>query len=88
MVIEAWAHGKPVVAQASQGPVQLIRSGESGLLSPLEDVSALASDLRSVLDDNALSDTLSANGRAAFEADFTEDVVVGRYKAFFDEVAP
>lgn len=88
MVIEAWAHGKPVVAQASQGPVQLIKAGESGLLSPLEDVSALASDLRAVLDDKTLSDTLSANGRAAFEADFTEDVVVGRYKAFFDEVAP
>lgn len=87
MVIEAWAHGKPVVAQASQGPVQLIVNGESGLLSALEDASALASDLRAVLDDKTLSDTLSRNGLAAFKADFTEDVVVARYKAFFDEVA-
>lgn len=87
MVIEAWAHGKPVVAQASQGPVQLITQGESGLLSPLEDATALANDLRTVLDDKSLSETLSANGRAVFEAEFTEDVVVARYKAFFDEVA-
>ncbi len=87
MVIEAWAHGKAVVAQASQGPVQLITPGESGLLSELEDVSALASDLRAVLDDRVLSDTLSSNGRTAFEANFTEDVVVAKYKAFFDEVA-
>lgn len=87
MVIEAWAHGKPVVAQASQGPVQLIAPGESGLLSKLEDVAVLASDQRTVLDDSLLSDTLSRNGRAAFEAEFTEAVVVDKYKAFFDEVA-
>lgn len=88
MVIEAWAHGKPVVAQASQGPVQLISPGESGLLSPLEDASALARDLRAVLDDTLLSQTLSSNGRATFEANFTEQVVVDRYKGFFDEVVP
>ena len=87
MVIEAWAHGKPVVAQASQGPVQLIKSGETGLLSKLEDASALACDLRKVLDDGVLSETLSSKGREAFEASFTEDVVVNKYKAFFDEVA-
>ena len=87
MVIEAWAHGKPVVAQASQGPVQLIEQGENGLLSALEDVSALASDLRTVLDDKVLSGTLSSNGRATFYTSFTEDVVVAKYKAFFDEVA-
>jgi glycosyltransferase involved in cell wall biosynthesis len=87
MVIEAWAHGKPVVAQASQGPVQLIAHGESGLLSELEDSAGLASDLRTVLDDKAVSATLSENGRAAFDTHFTEEVVVGRYKEFFDEVA-
>ncbi|NIZ02749.1 glycosyltransferase [Thalassospira lucentensis] len=87
MVIEAWAHGKPVVAQASQGPVQLIKPGETGLLSNLEDAGALASDLRTVLDDRLLSDTLSREGHAAFEADFTEDVVVKKYMAFFDKVA-
>ncbi|WP_430469541.1 glycosyltransferase [Thalassospira lucentensis] len=65
----------------------MITPGESGLLSKLEDVSALASDLLTVLDDRVLSDTLSRNGRTAFEADFSENVVVAKYKAFFDEVA-
>jgi glycosyltransferase involved in cell wall biosynthesis len=87
MVIEAWAHRRPVVAQASQGPVQLITQGESGLLSPLEDAGALAGDLREVINNPALGAKLAQKGRECFEADFTEDVVVGRYKSFFDEVA-
>ncbi len=87
MVIEAWAHGTPVVAQASQGPVQLIKHGESGLLSPLENVDALGRDLRAVLDEPALAKTLSSNGREIFISNFTEDVVVTKYRAFFDEVA-
>lgn len=37
VVIQAWAHGLPVVAAASQGPGALIRDGDDGLLVPVDD---------------------------------------------------
>lgn len=86
MVIEAWAHDCPVVAQASQGPLQLIEQGETGLLSPLEDIDALAADLSEVIHDRALQQRLTVNGRSAFETQFTEQIVVRCYKEFFDGI--
>ncbi len=34
IVLEAWAHGCPIVATASQGPAELIRADQTGLLTP------------------------------------------------------
>ncbi|HET6971479.1 MAG TPA: glycosyltransferase, partial [Phenylobacterium sp.] len=55
VVIQAWAHGLPVVAAASQGPAALIRDGEDGLLVPIDDAPALAAAVRRMLDDPALA---------------------------------
>lgn len=87
VVIEAWAHGAPVVAAASVGPAALIASGETGLIVPIEDDEALAGSLRVVLDTPALAARLCAAGRTAYEARFTETAVVAEYLRFFERVA-
>lgn len=87
VVIEAWAQGRPVVATASQGPSALIRDGETGLLTPVDDAAALAQAMGRVLSDAEVAARLGAAGRAAFEAEFTEQAVVEQYKAFFDRIA-
>jgi glycosyltransferase involved in cell wall biosynthesis len=87
VVIEAWAHGTPVVAAASQGPSGLIRDGENGLLVPVDDASALARAIATALDDPALRARLAAAGRAAHARDFSEAAVVAQYRAFFDRIA-
>ena len=56
VVIEAWAHDTPVVAADSDGPRNLIRHGETGLLVPVNDADALA---------RAINDLLKAPERAA-----------------------
>lgn len=86
VVIEAWAQGVPVVAAASQGPAKLIDDGENGLLAPVDDADALATAIRRLLADKALSARIGAAGRAAFLSRFTEAAVVERYRAFFDRV--
>ena len=86
VVIEAWAHGVPVVAAAAQGPAALVRGGVSGLLVPTDDVGALAAAIRRALADADLRRALAAAGRRAYEADYTETAVVARYRAFFDRV--
>lgn len=87
VVIEAWAHGKPVVAAASAGPAALIRHGENGLLAPVDDAGALAKALGELLGDAALARRLALAGEAAYQAEFTEEAVVRRYLDYFDAVA-
>lgn len=86
VVIEAWAQGVPVVATDSSGPGALVRHGESGLLSPVDDVQALARSIKRLTDDPGAREDLSRGGQAAYEADFTEDIVVGKYLDFFEKV--
>jgi glycosyltransferase involved in cell wall biosynthesis len=92
VVIEAWSAGCAVVATASDGPAALIKDEVSGLLAPLPDspgggVAALAHAIERVAGDRALRDRLAAGGRQAYEAEFTEDIVVARYQRLFDELA-
>ena len=87
VIIEAWAHGKPVVAAAAAGPRALIEPERSGLLVPVEDATALADAIGRVLGDRTLAARLAEGGRAAHEREFTEAAVVARYLEFFREVA-
>ncbi len=87
VVIEAWAHGCPVVAAASAGPAWLVEDGASGLLTEIEDGNALAAAVRRVLGDRELAGRLAEAGREAYESRFSEPVVVERYIELFDKVA-
>ncbi len=87
VVLEAWAQGRPVVAAAAQGPSALISEGETGLLVPKDHAEALAEAMARVLGDGALAARLAAGGRAAYEAAFTERMVVAGYLELFEAVA-
>ncbi len=80
VVIQAWAHGLPVVAAASQGPAALIRDGEDGLLVPVDDADALAASVRRLLDDPMLRIRLVQKGADRVEAEFSEAAVVAQWR--------
>ncbi len=86
-VIEAWSAGKPVVAARAPGPAALIRDGETGLLAPVDDAGALAAAIKRVLADRQLGARIAANGRSAYEAEFSETKVVAQYVDFLARVA-
>lgn len=86
VVIEAWAHGTPVVAAAAAGPMSLITPGETGLLVPLEDAPALATSIRTLIDNPELAARLVEAGRAAYAETYTEAAIVRRYLDFFEQV--
>jgi glycosyltransferase involved in cell wall biosynthesis len=93
VVIEAWSAGLPVVATASDGPVGLIEDEVSGILVPLPGQprggpSALATAIERLCRDPALRARLGQAGRQAYEAEFTEEVVIAGYRGFFERVAP
>jgi len=83
VIIQAWAHGLPVVAAASQGPGALIRDGKDALLVPVDDAGALAASVRRLLGSKRLRAGLAAKGRARVAAEFSQDAVVGQWTDLF-----
>lgn len=86
VVIQAWAHGLPVVAARSQGPSALIRDESDGLLTPVDDAEALAVAVRRLLDDPMLRIRLAQNGAGRVEAEFSRAAVVAQWRDLFAEV--
>jgi glycosyltransferase involved in cell wall biosynthesis len=87
---EAMAHGRPVVACAVGGLLDLVVDGETGLLVPPGDVPALRAALERLLADRELRERLGRAGRERARASFSwerateltvrayEDVLAGR----------
>jgi glycosyltransferase involved in cell wall biosynthesis len=88
VVVEAWAHGIPLVTAASAGPAWIARDNEDALIAPIDDVDGLAERLQAVLSSKDLAAKLVANGHKRIEQEFSEDAVVGRYIKMFETVRP
>jgi glycosyltransferase involved in cell wall biosynthesis len=86
VVVNAWAHGVPVVAAAAQGPDFLIRHGEDGLKVPIADATALADTVNGLLRDPDLTVKLVAGGGQRVAGEFSEAAVVGRYREVLQTV--
>jgi glycosyltransferase involved in cell wall biosynthesis len=86
-VLEAMAHGRPVVATPVGGTPELLVDGETGLLVPPRDPQALAAALRRVLEDPELAARLGRAGRERVEREFTLEAMNARMLAIYDEVA-
>ncbi|MSP83521.1 MAG: glycosyltransferase family 1 protein [Alphaproteobacteria bacterium] len=87
VIPEAWVHGRPLVAAAAEGPVELITDGVDGLLVPVADPPALAAAINRVLEDSSLCSRLVAAGRKTHAASYTEAMIVGRYLDLFRRLA-
>ena len=86
VMLEAWMHGRPVVATESQGPCEIVESDSEALLVPIDDPAALAAAIRDVTDDPERAAQLAQAGRAAYERDYTQASAVARHRALFDAV--
>ena len=86
VVLEAWAQEKPIVAAASQGPSSLIKTGKNGILTPLEDVAAMAKGLNEVINSKTLAKKMVAEANKDYQNNFSEDVVVEKYLDFFSKI--
>ena len=82
VILEAWAHGTPVVATASEGPRQLITPEEDGLLTPVDDPSALAAAIRRMFAAPDLRQRCAAQGLKRHEALYSEPAIVRQYIDF------
>jgi glycosyltransferase involved in cell wall biosynthesis len=86
MVLEAFSAATTVLAASAEGPSEVIRDGEDGVLVPVDDAARLAIAARLLLGDAGLRDRLAAAGRARFEREFSEAAVVAIWLDFFAKV--
>lgn len=86
VLLEAMSYGKPVVASAAGGIVDVVRDGRNGLLVPPGDAPALAGALRALRDDPARAREMGARGREDVAAGFSWPVIVDRLEGVYREV--
>jgi glycosyltransferase involved in cell wall biosynthesis len=82
---EAMAHGRPVVASAVGGLLDMVVHEETGLLVPPGDVPALRAALERLLGDRALRRRLGATARERITELCAWDAVVDRTIAVYAE---
>jgi glycosyltransferase involved in cell wall biosynthesis len=86
-VLEYMAAGRPIVATAVGGNVELIDDGETGLLVPPDDSRAFASAIVRVLKDRALAARLGAAARRRAIERHSREAMVRRFEEFYESLA-
>jgi glycosyltransferase involved in cell wall biosynthesis len=82
---EAMAHGRPVVASAVGGLLDLVVDGETGLLVPPRDPAALRAALERLLGDRELRRRLGAAGRDRIRGRFSWEAATDATLAAYDD---
>jgi glycosyltransferase involved in cell wall biosynthesis len=82
---EAMAHGRPVVASAVGGLLDLVVDGETGVLVPPRDVPALRRSLERLLADPELRRRLGEAGRARVQRHFSWPTVTDETIAAYED---
>lgn len=87
VLVEALSHGKPAIASAAGGIVDLVRHGETGLLVPPADAGALATAIEELMADPVLANRLGEAGRAHVDREFSWPVIIDRLVELYGSVA-
>ena len=63
VLLEAAAHGKPLVSTFTDGPISIIQDGACGILTEPGDVGALAAGMKKLLTDGTAVESMSVAAR-------------------------
>jgi len=83
-VLEAMAMERPVVATATGGLPEIVRSGETGLLVPPGDAVALAQAVMALLRDPARATAMGKAGRSRVGALFSHGIMLQQLRTAYD----
>lgn len=82
-VLEYMAAGRPIVATAVGGNVELVDDGVTGLLVPPGDAHGLATAIRRLLEDRCLAARLGAAARRRAVERYSRQAMVRRFEDFY-----
>ncbi len=75
VILEGHAAAKPVIGASATGIVDLVVDGETGLLFPVGDSSALADAMARIIEDKALARKLALAGHEQVKRKFRQEVI-------------
>lgn len=78
VLLEAMTYGKPVIASAAGGIVDIVQGGRNGWLVPPGDAPALAAAVEACMDDPARARRFGAQGRIDVAEGFSWEAITGR----------
>jgi len=78
--------GLPVVASSAGGIVEIVRSGDTGLLVPPGDPAALAEAIQEVLGHPDKAARFGREGRQVAEAEFSVETMVERHGTLYESL--
>jgi glycosyltransferase involved in cell wall biosynthesis len=85
-ILEAMSSGRPVVSTACGGPSTTIRDGETGLLTPVRNASALADAMELVLTHSDRADSMGRAGRQRVENYFSSEATGKRFLNVYEQL--
>ncbi|UCG49943.1 MAG: glycosyltransferase family 4 protein [Phycisphaerales bacterium] len=86
VIIEAMAHGIPVIAAGACGPAEIIENGRTGILVRAGDVGAFSEAMLRVAQDGEFAERLGSSGYADAVSRFTAGVTAERIGRIYREV--
>jgi glycosyltransferase involved in cell wall biosynthesis len=84
--VEAMACGKPIVATRTNGALECVDDGQTGLLCAIDDVEDLAAKLDELLSNPNRASQMGRAAKIRMEKMFSEHVTTERYHAMVEEV--
>jgi glycosyltransferase involved in cell wall biosynthesis len=87
VVLEAMATGRPVVATAAGGLLEIVSDGVDGLLVPVGDVNATAAAIMRVLDDPPTARAIGQAARCTVESRYNADSYAARIQDLYLSLA-
>jgi glycosyltransferase involved in cell wall biosynthesis len=85
--VEAMACAKPIVATRTNGAIECIEDGQTGLLCAIDDIGDLAAKLDELLSNQDRAAEMGRAGKIRMQKTFSEDVTTRRYHAMLEEVS-
>ena len=85
-ILEAMAAGRPIIATQIGGTDEAVLDGETGLLVPPADPTALAAAIRSILGDRVFAQRLASAGRRRVEQEFSTAAMLQQVTQVYTEL--
>lgn len=86
VLLEAWAHGVPVIAARAGGIPGVVDDGANGLLVSFADVNGLANAAERILTDEMFAQRIGEAGREKVRVQYSWDVVVERVRDQYRQI--
>lgn len=84
--IESFAYGKPVVATAAGGTIEIIEDNKNGFLVPVGDVKALTEKIQEVIENETLYKKMCIEAEKTYEEKYTFDVFKNKILNYYEKI--